>query len=193
MHYYHCKSCEYIFKSPEYFCDLQAQKERYDLHKNNEDDAGYIAYFQRFINFVLSHVSNVHTAFDFGCGCTSLLAQLLKKEGIICDYYDPLYHPHMPDKTKKYDLVVSTEVFEHLHQPKEVFEQLLKRLNSGGYLAVQTEFHSNEQRSFQAWWYPHDATHVVFFRAETFRVLCKMYGCSYVADNAKNMVIIRKL
>ena len=191
--YYHCTSCEYIFKSPTCYQDLETQKERYNLHENNEEDEGYRAYFQRFLDFVLPHLENVQTALDFGCGRTSLLAQLLEDEGIACDYYDPIYHPDTLDEKKKYDLIVSTEVFEHLHQPREVFERLLEKLNSGGYLAIQTEFHSNEQASFEKWWYPKDPTHIVFFRAKTFRVLSEMYGCQFVVDNAKNMVLIKKL
>jgi len=190
--YYHCTSCEYIFKSPTYYQDLETQKERYNLHENNEEDEGYRAYFQRFLDFVLPHVENVETALDFGCGRTSLLAQLLGDEGIACDYYDPIYHPDTFNEDKKYDLIVSTEVFEHLHQPKEVFERLLEKLNSGGYLAIQTEFHSNIQISFEKWWYPQDPTHIVFFRVKTFSVLCAMHECQYVTDNAKNMVLIKK-
>ena len=191
--YYHCTPCEYIFKSPECYQDLDSQKERYNLHENNEKDAGYIAYFQRFLDFTLPLVKRPRNALDFGCGRTSLLATLLEKEGISCDYYDPIYHPDTLEDDKKYDLIVSTEVFEHLHQPREVFKSLLEKLNSGGYLAIQTEFHSNEQESFEKWWYPQDLTHIVFFRAKTFQVLCEIYGYRFVNDNSKNMVVIEKL
>ena len=190
--YYHCKPCEYIFKSSEFYQDLEMQKERYNLHENNEEDAGYIAYFQRFLDFVLPLVGEPQNALDFGCGRTSLLATLLEKEGIACDYFDPIYHPNTLESDKKYDLIVSTEVFEHLHQPSVVFESLLQRLNKGGYLAIQTEFHSNEQESFQKWWYPQDSTHIVFFRAQTFAVLCEKYGCRCIADNGKNIIVIEK-
>jgi SAM-dependent methyltransferase len=192
MTYYHCKACEYIFKSPECYQDLERQKERYNLHENNENDTGYRAYFQRFLNFILPYVEKPQSALDFGCGRTSLLAKLLKEEGIDCDYYDPIYHPHTLEEKKKYNLIVSTEVFEHLHQPREVFKSLLKRLNVGGYLAIQTEFHSNEKASFEKWWYPQDPTHIVFFRAKTFKVLCEIYRCKFVEDNGKNMVLIKR-
>lgn len=190
--YYHCKPCEYIFKSPKCYQDFEAQKERYNLHENNEEDEGYIAYFQRFLDFVLPLVRESKTSLDFGCGRTSLLAILLEKEGIACDYFDPIYHPNTLMDNKKYDLIVSTEVFEHLHQPREVFESLVKRLNSGGYLAIQTEFHSNNQESFKTWWYPQDPTHIVFFRARTFQVLCDIYGCRVLKDNGKNMLVLKK-
>lgn len=190
--YYHCKACEYIFKDPKCYQDFSTQKERYNLHENNAEDPGYQAYFQRFLDFTLPLVGTVKTALDFGCGRTSLLATLLEGEGIACDYYDPIYHPSTLNDSKKYEFIVSTEVFEHLHQPEEVFESLVKRLNVGGYLAIQTEFHSNKYETFKKWWYPQDPTHIVFFRAKTFEVLSKMYGCRVLGDNGKNMVVILK-
>jgi len=190
--YYYCPNCEYIFKSPECHQDLNTQKERYNLHENDENDAGYQAYFQRFLDFILPLLDKPKTALDFGCGRSSLLASLLKKEGIACDYYDPIYHPDTLEKNKKYELIVSTEVFEHLHQPKEVFESLLERLEEGGYLAIQTQFHPNDVEAFKKWYYHQDPTHIVFFTPQTFRVLCQKYGVEFIADNGKNMVLLKK-
>ncbi len=190
--YYHCKDCEYIFKSPKYYKDFQAQKERYNLHENNEDDVGYIAYFERFLAFILPLVGKPKYALDFGCGRTSLLSKLLEKEEIACDYYDPIYHPDTLNDNKKYDLIVSTEVFEHLHSPKVVFEALVGRLNEGGYLALQTQFHPNDVEQFKKWYYHQDPTHIVFFTAKTFEVLAQQFGCHVIEDNDKNMVVIQK-
>ena len=190
--YYHCPDCEYIFKSPECFQDFSVQKDRYNLHENDEEDEGYQAYFQRFLDFILPLVGSPKNALDFGCGATSLLAKMLQKEGIVCDYYDPIYHPDTLVEDKKYDLIVSTEVFEHLHQPREVFENLLNRLEEGGYLALQTQFHPNNIEAFKKWYYHQDPTHIVFFTAQTFRVLCDAYGCEFVSDNGKNIVLQRK-
>jgi SAM-dependent methyltransferase len=190
--YYHCKDCEYIFKSPECHQDFIAQKERYNLHENDAEDEGYKSYFKRFLDFTLPLVGQPETALDFGCGRSSLLASLLTKEGVDCDYYDPIYHPDRLNNSKKYELIVSTEVFEHLHQPRVVFESLLSRLEEGGYLALQTQFHPNDVEAFKKWYYHQDPTHIVFFTAQTFRVLCEIYGCEFVGDNGKNMVVIRK-
>ncbi|GIT97974.1 class I SAM-dependent methyltransferase [Sulfurovum sp. TSL1] len=190
--YYYCKTCQYIFKSPECYQDLISQKERYNLHENDENDAGYQAYFQLFLDFILPLVKQPKTALDFGCGRSSLLASMLMKEGIACDYYDPIYHPEGFEEKKKYDLIVSTEVFEHLHQPREVFEGLLERLEEGGYLALQTQFHPNDVEAFKTWYYHKDPTHIVFFTAHTFSELCKKYGVEVIADNGKNMVLVRK-
>jgi len=190
--YYVCKSCEYIFKDPSCHQDFSRQKERYNLHENDAEDLGYQAYFQRFLDFTLPLVEAPKMALDFGCGRTSLLATLLEAKGIACDYYDPIYHPDTLDESKKYDLIVSTEVFEHLHQPKEVFGSLVSRLKEGGYLALQTQFHPNDKEAFKKWYYHQDPTHIVFFRAKTFEVLCEQNGCELIADNGKNMIVIRK-
>ena len=190
--YYHCKTCEYIFKSPECYQDFDAQKERYNLHTNDENDEGYKAYFQRFLDFILPLVGKPKTALDFGCGKSTILSNMLEDEGMYCDYYDPIYHPNTSNDSKKYEFIVSTEVFEHLHHPKVVFESLLDQLEEGGYLAFQTQFHSNDSEVFKKWYYHQDPTHIVFFTAQTFKVLCEMYGCKFVNDNGKNMVVIKK-
>ena len=191
--YHYCNVCEYIFKDPKNFQDLSVQKERYNLHENDENDEGYKAYFKRFLDFTLPLVGKPETALDFGCGASSLLAKLLEKEGVACDYFDPIYHPDKAYCTKEYDLIVSTEVFEHLHHPKKIFEHLLSKLKEGGYLALQTQFHPNNIESFKKWYYHQDPTHIVFFTTETFKVLSQMYGCKYVGDNGKNMVLMKKI
>lgn len=190
--YYHCKPCEYIFKSPQYYQDLMTQKERYNLHENNEDDVGYRDYFQRFLDFTLPGVVGTKKALDFGCGRTSLLSTLLEEEGIDCDYYDPIYHPSTLNDSKKFELIVSTEVFEHLHHPKETFENLVTRVKKGGYLSIQTQFHSNDITRFQKWYYHQDPTHIMFFTVHTFKVLAKMFDCEVISDNGVNMVLLQK-
>jgi cyclopropane fatty-acyl-phospholipid synthase-like methyltransferase len=191
VQYYHCFHCEYIFKSEEYYRDFRVQKKRYDLHQNNDDDLGYQAYFQKFLNFTLEGIGKVKNVLDFGCGRSTVLARLIEDKAMTCDYYDPIYHPKVIDK--KYDLIVCVEVFEHLHEPSKVFEYLLSLLHEGGYLAIQTEFHSNDKEKFEKWYYPNDPTHIVFFRPKTFEYLAQIHGCKYIKDNAKNILIVEKL
>ncbi|MCF6244457.1 MAG: class I SAM-dependent methyltransferase [Sulfurovum sp.] len=137
-------------------------------------------------------MSKTKNGLDFGCGATSLLSSMLEDEGIPCDYYDPIYYPDTLEHNKKYDLIVSTEVFEHLHSPKEVFKSLIERLEEGGYLAIQTQFHTNDIDTFKTWYYHKDPTHIVFFTQKSFQVLATMYGCKIVTDNGKNMLLIQK-
>ena len=191
-HYYHCGTCHFIFKSPDYYQDYDEQKERYDLHQNEEKSEGYQAYFKRFMDFILPLTGTPRRALDFGCGTTSLLAKMMTEEGIECDFYDPIYHPKTTYQDKNYDLIVSVEVFEHLHHPKEVFGHLFSLLNKGGYLAIQTQFHYDDIEQFLNWHYRLDPTHIVFFSPETFRYLADLYGGDYKGDNGKNMLVIQK-
>ena len=190
--YYHCKTCAYIFKSAKYHQNFDKQKERYNLHTNDEEDEGYKAYFKRFLDFTLPLVEDPKNALDFGCGKSTILSKMLEEKGVHCDFFDPIYHPHTLKSNKKYDLIVSTEVFEHLHQPKAVFESLLKRLKEGAYLVIQTQFHTNDMEVFKRWYYHQDPTHIVFFTPKTFEVLCEQYHCKVVANNGKNMIVIQK-
>ena len=190
--YYSCSSCEVIFKSPECYQSIAEQKARYDLHNNDADDEGYRAYFQRFLDFVLPHVGDVGTALDFGCGRSTLLADILNNISIETDVYDPVYYPDTSYDSKKYDIILSTEVFEHLHDPKAVFGSLAELLHPGGYLAIQTQFHPDDIAAFKSWYYHKDPTHIVFFTPQTFRQLSAMFGCTYVVDNGKNMVLFKK-
>ncbi|MEY3091131.1 MAG: hypothetical protein RL113_1447 [Pseudomonadota bacterium] len=192
IRYYYCKNCHTILKDPQNYQDFMQQKARYDLHDNDEDHSGYQAYFQRFLDFVLPLVGVPTSALDFGCGKSTLLALMLENAGIPCAYYDPIYHQDTIQKNQKYDLIVSTEVFEHLHDPKAVFEDLLYRLEEGGYLAIQTQFHPDEIEPFKRWYYHQDPTHIVFFTPTTFQVLCQMHGMKYVGDNGKNIVVLCK-
>ncbi len=191
--YYHCHECEYIFKNPANYQSIEAQKQRYDLHTNDENDAGYRAYFQRFLDFVLPHIEEVEQVLDFGCGKSTLLANILKDINIECDVYDPIYHPIKLSDSKKYDMIVSTEVFEHLHDPRSTFSSLCNMLKPGGYLALQTQFHPNEEESFKAWYYHMDPTHIVFFRPRTFERLGEMYDCRIVADNGTNILVLKSI
>jgi len=193
IQYFNCKSCEFIFKSPEYYQGIKEQKSRYDLHENDENNPGYRAYFQRFLDYVLPLTGTPKNALDFGCGRSLLLAKMLEEKGVICDAYDPLYHPDTLDNSKKYELIVTTEVFEHLHHPKEIFYSLVERLEEGGFLAIQTQFSPQDREAFKMWYYHQDPTHIVFFSPRTFRVLCEMYGCEWIGDNGTNMVVLQKV
>jgi len=190
--FYYCSSCDFVFKDPVSFWSMEDQKSRYDLHENDPEDEGYRAYFKRFLDFVTPYMPKSGSVLDFGCGRSTLLADMLREKGFSADAYDPIYHPEIPYHSKKYDIVVSTEVFEHLHDPISVFETLLGVLSEEGVLALQTQFFPAEVSEFARWYYHKDPTHIVFFRAETFSHLARRYDCELLAHNGKNMVVLRK-
>ena len=191
--YYQCESCECIFKSPDVHGNFAEQKERYDLHENSDENNGYRAYFQSFIDFIFPLSVQPQNALDFGCGESTLLAKMLEEKGIECDSYDPIYHPATSYNSKKYELITSVEVFEHLHHPKEVFSELIHLLEEGGFLAIRTEFATMNIEKFKQWYYRSDPTHVFFFSERTFEKLCSENFCEIVKCNEKNMILIKKL
>lgn len=190
--YFECDSCQFIMKSKDNFVDFGEQKIRYDLHQNSEDNIGYRDYFNRLINFIEDDIREVKSALDFGCGATSLLAKIVEERGIEADFYDPIYYPE-EDYNKKYDLILSVEVFEHLHNPKEVFKTLVDRLNPNGYLVIQTAFHPRDRDKFLNWYYRLDPTHIIFFSPRTFQELSNLFGLEIIKDNNREMIVMRRI
>jgi len=191
--FWHCKNCDLIFKDKKLFQDFESQKQRYDLHQNNPEDSGYRAYFQKFLDFVLPYINTPNLkALDYGCGESILLADMMLGSNIHTIAYDPIYHPLDLDKTAKFDIITSVEVFEHLTDVLQSFKEISSMLNQNGILAIRTEFHHGID-GMSKWYYPKDPTHILFFTTKTFLVLCDIYGFEYLGDNGKNMVLLRKL
>lgn len=189
---YRCHHCACIFKTPQSYQDIETQKKRYDLHDNDAQSAGYRAYFGRFLDFVLPNTGRPESALDFGCGRSTLLATLLADRGIRCDVYDPIYYPDTAYLHREYPLIVSTEVFEHLHDPAAVFERLVACMKKDGYLAIQTQFVPESIQEYLHWYYRQDPTHIVFFALRSFEILSERFGCRVLGDNGKNMLVIQK-
>ncbi len=193
INYFECSKCQVIMKSSENFYNFEQQKERYDLHTNHEEAKGYRAYFQRFIDFIDIDTDREKRALDFGCGASVLLSKMLSSNGIECDVYDPIYHPNEEFKERSYDLILSVEVFEHLHDPKSIFQMLVEHLNRDGYLAIQTAFYLNDRDKFLQWHYRLDPTHVIFFSPKTFEILADQFGLKVIKCNSKNIILMQKI
>ncbi len=190
--YYECDSCTLIMKSKENLSSFVEQKKRYDLHQNSSDSIGYRDYFQRFIDFVLPLKHYPQNGLDFGCGKSTLLADMLTQNSIPTDFYDPIYHPNKIYKSNSYDLILSIEVFEHLHNPKEVFSILIEHLNIDGYIAIQTAFRPDTKEEFLKWYYRLDPTHVIFFSYKSLDILASKYGMRVIRDDRKQMVLMER-
>ena len=191
IRYFECKKCNFMMKSKDSFMDFNKQKKRYDLHQNSEDNLEYREYFNRFIDFILPSIEKPKSALDFGCGATSLLSKILEEKNINCNFYDPIYYPdNLYDKS--YDLIVSIEVFEHLHNPRETFKTLVDKLNPDGYLAIQTAFHPEDREKFLKWHYKLDPTHIIFFSPKTFKILAKEFELEVIKYDKKQMILMRK-
>lgn len=158
------------------------------MHRNTLSNEGYVGMFLEKIAMVHQYCNGVKSVLDYGCGPGPVLAELLKREGFSCDVYDPFFFPDFPDSF--YDLVISTEVFEHLRDTRAELQRICKLIKPGGYLAVMTSMH-DDVGDFENWWYKNDPTHICFFGARTFEWIANDFGFRIIYTNKKNFIILQ--
>ncbi|MCX9085723.1 MAG: class I SAM-dependent methyltransferase [Candidatus Methanoperedens sp.] len=186
----HCPECDLIFVPESYHLSLLDEEARYNLHNNTILNEGYVNNFNEIISLVRKYCPDLNSILDYGCGPGPVLSELLKINGFNCDIYDPIFFPDRPDRT--YDLVISTEVFEHFRNVKTELKKVLSLISPGGYLVVMTLLH-DPVTNFEDWWYHSDPTHISFFSRKTFEWICGKYDLKFMFSNMKNIIIIQNL
>lgn len=146
--------------------------------------------FQGFLDFISLHVRKYEHVLEFGCGPGPVLSQLLTRQGKQVCCYDKYFHPDESYKDHRYDLITSTEVFEHLDDPLGVLKTLASLLKPGGHIALMTHFHPNDKERFKTWWYPRDPTHITFFTPKTFEVLAASCGLQIQSCDHQKQIIL---
>jgi len=190
--FFHCPSCELIFLDKKFYVSKNDEKNQYDQHNNSLENEGYVNMFDDFLDFTLKGL-HVKSVLDFGSGPTPVLAELLKRRGLHVEHFDKFYQPKKVYKNKKYDLITSTEVFEHLENPKEILNLLSNHLNPNGIISIMTLFHTNKQEDFLKWWYRRDPTHITFFTPKTIEIMAKKCGLKLLKHNTKRVIALQKV
>tara|TARA_Y100001936_G_scaffold128838_1_gene125964 strand:+ start:3877 stop:4533 length:657 start_codon:yes stop_codon:yes gene_type:complete len=191
-----CGKCGLIFVPPSFHLTKKSEIERYQEHENSLDNKGYVTMFINKITLVKNHCPKIKTALDFGCGYEPVLQTLLNNEGIETEIYDPNFFPVFPsDKT--FDLVISTETFEHFRKPGTDIKIALNSISPSGVLAVMTRFYPLKQnkpckKSFSEWYYQRDPTHIAFYTSKTFKWMSKNFSLSILLDNEFDFVLFKK-
>lgn len=192
--YHKCLTCRYIYLDEQFYVDDVREKKHYDKHHNTFESLGYVKMFEDLIEeFVASQKKSIKNALDFGCGEGEVLPILLEKNAIVCDRYDLFYFPEKIYESKEYDLILSTEVFEHLQNPLEMLKELLLHVKKDGFLLLMSAFHPNDDEKFLKWWYIRDITHIGFFNMETFEYLAGELKLKIVQHNSKNIIMFQRL
>jgi hypothetical protein len=195
--YFLCPTCALVFVPPEFFLTQKQEVERYLEHKNTIENEGYVAMFEGAISLIKNNCQNINVVLDYGCGYAPILKALLERHGFEVDIYDENF---FADKEFRlgYDLIVSTETFEHFNFPGKELDRITSMLFSTSYLAIMTQFYplNNEEPSeevFKNWYYKRDPTHIVFYSSKTFEWIARHYEFKIVYNNNKNFVILQKL
>jgi len=190
--YYKCNNCQFIFCDENDILTEKEESKKYEKHNNFIDDPEYRAYFKRFIDEVREYIPKGSQILDYGSGPEPVLADVFKELGYSPKTYDKYFNENSKYKDFNYDVITSTEVFEHIYRPMEVLKDLDKLLNRNGHIILMTNFHYNDWERFRNWWYMKDLTHIVFFNERTFEVLAKELNYEVVYNNNKNIVVLRK-
>jgi SAM-dependent methyltransferase len=174
--YFHCHNCDFIFLDPPLRLSVDAEKARYQFHEY-EDTEAYRSFYAPFLTqleWCLAQSPKPQRVLDYGSGPNSILAKILSEKGLEVNCFDPLFANNPELLQRNYDLIVSTEVFEHFFDPTRELQQLTSLLTAEGRLAVMTSFHRGLEH-FQNWHYRRDPTHVSFYSEKTFDWISNKY------------------
>lgn len=189
--YAHCRTCDLIHAHIGDLLSPKVERARYSEHDNTLDNEGYVAMFEEFLARAVIPYTSGARALDFGCGPGPVLAHLLRRRGFIVDVYDPFFFPHRGFLSREYDLVTSTEVFEHLRDPAEVLETLCGLIAPGGVLAIMTHLHPGVD-SFADWWYHRDPTHIVFYSERSLEWISGHWPLELVFTDSTKMATFQR-
>ncbi|HUG93667.1 MAG TPA: class I SAM-dependent methyltransferase [Planctomycetaceae bacterium] len=187
--YHLCGACCLIFADPAHHLSPDRERAHYEMHENSIENQGYVRFLNRVVGPMLPHLDRGMRGLDYGCGPGPTLSLLLRRQGIACDDYDPLFAdgPLRPP----YDFVFSTECFEHFHDPATDIRRIHALLRPGGLLGIMTERWTT-LAAFADWYYTRDPTHVSFYHATSFEVLCRRFGFTPVWSDGTRVVILRR-
>lgn len=189
--YHFCKDCDFIFSSN--LPTLEQEKNQYSHHNNSLENSGYVEMLEKFIDTaIIPYANTSKNVLDYGSGPEPVLSYLLKNRGFNVQIYDPIYAKNESFKDKKFSVIVSTEVFEHLHSPHETIKELVEILEDNAILSFQTMFHPEDNEKFLNWWYRRDPTHVGFFSHKTVKKMQDIFKLTLVKIDDKNVAVFRK-
>ncbi len=191
--YYYCNQCGLIFIERDTLPNRKTELKNYRKHENTHENEGYVNMFEDFYDTLIKeHVDGIKDVLEYGCGPGPVLADILQKKGLDVVKYDPFFFPEQSYINKKYDLLTSTEVFEHFSNPKKEINGLIKLMKTGSFLAIMTLFHPGVEK-FKGWWYRRDKTHVVFYNLKTFQYIEKKYPLKILKTDGERLILLQKI
>jgi len=189
-----CPWCGLRFVPSPYHLAPKAEDDRYRLHQNSLEDAGYV----RFLSPVVAALQRWCdpgkdrgvSVLDYGAGPGPVLVELLTRAGFLAAGYDPCFGPPLVQGTV-FDAVVSTEVFEHFREPARDLDRITALLRPGGFLVVLTSL-APPDSELGRWYYVGDPTHVVFYSERVFRYIAATRPFDLMDITAPNLIVLRR-
>jgi ubiquinone/menaquinone biosynthesis C-methylase UbiE len=192
--FYHCDKCQFFFKDPKHYLDSDKEIKVYQNHNNTFEAKGYVQMLEDFIDFTFGeYIDDIENVLEFGCGPGPVLAEILEQKGLHVSRYDKFFFPKKVYENQRYDLISTTEVLEHISDINSIMQFFHTHLKSDGYLAIMTQFHTNNPKEFLNWWYRKDPTHICFFTPHTFEVLAKKHGFKILKFDTKKSLLLQKI
>jgi len=193
--YWECSVCRLIFVPEKYFIPEKEEIGHYLKHENSLDNEGYVQMFQEKIQIVQNVCQGVQTILDYGCGYEPVLKNLLTHEGYTVSGYDRYFFPDS-DLSGAFNLILSTETFEHFKEPEKEVARLATLLNPGGYLGVMTRLVPQKnnlpcRESFDNWYYKRDPTHIAFYSSNTFAWIADILEMDIIFNNEKDFIVLQ--
>lgn len=173
--YLQCGKCELVFVPAEFHLSEVDEKARYDVHENSIADKGYCNFLNRLLTPLSERLPDCAQGLDFGSGPGPTLSQLMGEQGFQVDCYDKYYAADELLLNQFYDFITSTEVIEHLREPKVVLEQLVSMLKPEAYLGIMTSLLPPFEQ-FANWHYKRDLTHIAFYSDKTFERIANQWN-----------------
>jgi len=188
--YYRCDRCALVFVMSGAFVPPDEERQIYDQHQNDPDDADYRKFLARLAAPLLDILPPESFGLDFGCGPGPTLSLLLEEHGHEVRLYDQFYADDRSVWWEYYDFITATEVVEHLRDPYFELNRLWYHIKPGGVLALMTQVVPS-QRDFANWYYKKDPTHICFYAVETFAWLAASWKAEIVYGEG-GVVIMRR-
>lgn len=188
-----CDHCGFIAQDREQLITFVDERKEYDRHENNIANEGYVDFFKRFLDKALLPYAKLSKGLDFGSGPEPVLSQVMTRDyGVTPDIYDLHYQPEKVYMDKLYDFIVTTEVIEHVQDPRNVLDLFHQHLKVGGVVAIMTLFHEEDDALFLNWWYRRDITHISFFLPKTFDFMANEIGFERIFCDDQRYITLRK-
>jgi hypothetical protein len=179
--YFQCQSCDFIQTEKPYWLDEAYQNAITDL------DIGLINRnlilvedTERIINACFPE-SKIYLDYAGGYG---MYVRMMRDKGFNFFRADPycnnLFADHFDEKdaqTSKFDIVTAFEFLEHLENPVEVFENLMKYTSN---FIFSTEL-VPENQNLENWIYiaPETGQHIAFFSKKSMEILAQKFNLNY--------------